>query len=88
MPKRGPLFLKRQSYRRRRLRDLSRLLPAIGGVFFLLPILWSPGSSTEPNTAGDGIYLFLVWLGLIVVAAVLAPSLSAGADTDAVEDDR
>ena len=88
MPKRGPLFLKRQTYRRRRLRDLSRLLPAIGGVFFLLPILWSPGSSAEPNTAGDGIYLFLVWFGLIVVAALLAPSLSAGPDADITEDDR
>lgn len=88
MPKRGPLFLKRQSYRRGRLRDLSRLLPVIGGVLFLLPILWSPGVSDAPNTAGDGLYLFVVWFALIVVAALLAPSLSVGTDADATEDDR
>lgn len=88
MPKRGPLFLKRQSYRRRRLRDLSRLLPVIGGVLVLIPILWSPGQSARTDTAPDGLYLFLVWAGLIAVAALLAPSLSAEPGEDGSEEER
>lgn len=88
MPKRGPLFLKRQSYRRRRLRDLSRLLPLIGAVLFLIPVLWAPGSSARADTAPDGLYLFGVWVGLIVVAAALAPALGTTADPDEAEDDR
>ncbi len=88
MPKRGPLFLKRQSYRRRRLRDLSRLLPLIGGVLFLIPVLWSPGTTARPDTAPDGVFLFAVWIGLIVVAAALAPAVGTSSDADEAEDDR
>ncbi|MEY4982290.1 MAG: hypothetical protein RIR62_556 [Pseudomonadota bacterium] len=88
MPKRGPLFLKRQSYRRRRLRDLSRLLPLIGGVLFLIPVLWAPGTTARPDTAPDGVFLFAVWIGLIVVAAALAPAVGTSSDADEAEDDR
>jgi hypothetical protein len=88
MAKRGPLFLKRQSYRRRRLRDLSRLLPVIGAVLLLLPILWSPGTTARPDTAQDGIFLFVVWTGLVLVAALLAPAVGTTADVDEAEDDR
>ncbi|MEY4697781.1 MAG: hypothetical protein RIT14_2209 [Pseudomonadota bacterium] len=79
---RAPLFLKRQSYRRRRLRDAARMLPVLGAFLFLLPILWSPGTTEKNDTAPDGVYLFLVWIGLVLLAAALAPGLSAGAEDD------
>ena len=82
MVRRVPLFLKRRSYRRRRLRAAARLLPVFGAFFFLLPILWSPGTSAKPDTAPDGVYLFVVWFLLILCAAALAPGLDGGADDD------
>jgi hypothetical protein len=94
MPKRGPVFLKRRSYRRRRLRDLARMLPVAGLFLFLLPILWAPSRSTPAaftapaDTAPDGLFLFGVWLMLILVAAALAPSLSADAGEDGSEEER
>ena len=76
--RRGPVFLARRSYRLRRLRDAARLLPVAGGFLFLLPILWAPVAGEGRATATDGIYLFLVWFGLIGAAAVLAPRLAEG----------
>ena len=81
--RRAPLFLKRRSYRLRRLRDAARLLPVLGGFLVLLPILWSRGTGDGESTAFDGIYLFLVWFGLVAVAA----ALSRGLARDAGEDD-
>lgn len=80
MARRAPLFLKRRSYRQRRLRDAARLLPILGAFLVLLPILWS-GQGATPDAAGagtafDGIYLFTVWLVLVAVAAVLARGLA------------
>lgn len=79
-----PLFLARQTYRRRRLMDLARLLPLLGCLLFLLPILWGPSDEVPEvvrHTAADGAYIFLVWLGLILaaffIARGLAPELSA-----------
>nr|WP_294614957.1 hypothetical protein [uncultured Roseovarius sp.] len=36
---RGPVFLARRTYRRRRLADGARLLPVIGTVLFFIPLL-------------------------------------------------
>jgi hypothetical protein len=79
---RPPLFLARESYRRRRLIDAARILPFAGAFLFLLPILWGPASTEGRDTAPDGIFLFLVWGGLIVVAAWLAPGLVADPPPD------
>lgn len=87
MVRRVPLFLKRRSYRRRRMRDAARLLPVFGAFFFLLPILWSPGRTPVPDTAPDGIYLFVVWFLLILAAAALAPGLTAQSDDDGHQDE-
>lgn len=73
---RAPLFLQRGSYRKRRLRDGARLLPILGVILMLLPILWAPGETAKADTATDGIYLFAVWIGLVLVAALLAPGLA------------
>lgn len=79
---RAPLFLARRSYRRRRMHDAARLLPIVGAFLVLLPILWDPAESESRDTARDGIYLFGVWAGLILVAAAMAPSLNRSAEND------
>jgi len=70
---RAPLFLEREYYRRRRLMDAARILPVLGLVLFLLPALWRRAG--DPNTAGEAIYLFVVWAMLILAAALLARPL-------------
>ena len=91
MPERDkPLFLARESYRRRRVIDAARLLPVFGTVLFLVPILWdlagphATDPEASPRLAQRGLYLFAVWGGLILVAAVLAARLRpvAGPDPD------
>jgi hypothetical protein len=75
-----PLFLAPQSYRQRRLRDAARLLPLMAGFLIILPMLWGEETSDVRQTSSDGIYLFVVWLFLIVAAAILARRLSGEAD--------
>lgn len=69
---RAPLFVERDIYRRRRIMDAARLLPALGAALLLMPMLWARGQ----GTAAGVIYLFLVWIGLIVAAVVLERRLS------------
>jgi len=61
-----PLFLARQTYRRRRLMDALRLLPWLGVFLFGLPLLWS-----ERATASGLLYLFGAWLVLIILSFAL-----------------
>lgn len=75
MKRRSPVFLARRGYRLRRIRDAARLLPVAGAFLFLLPILWGPAEGEHRVTATDGIYIFVVWLGLILVAAQLSRHL-------------
>jgi hypothetical protein len=79
----APVFLARRSYRLRRLRDGARLLPLAGAFLVLLPIFWAPPEGVRHDTARDGIYLFAVWLGLIVLAALLSRGLGSGEEDDA-----
>lgn len=79
-PQRPPVFLNRPSYRRRRMRDASRLLPVLGVVLILLPMGWpvsGPGGGVVL-----GAYLFAVWAGLVLAAWVLSPHLRDWADGD------
>ncbi|WP_338016070.1 hypothetical protein [Meridianimarinicoccus roseus] len=82
MPERDkPLFLARQSYRRRRVIDAARLLPVFGTVLFLVPILWDLAGpqavdpAAPPRLAERGLYLFAVWGALVLGAAILARRL-------------
>ncbi len=71
---RPPLFLARAVYRRRRLRDAARLLPVLGLFLLLLPLMWG-----DPSGKGAGqsvVYVFVVWVVLIALAAYLAPGLA------------
>ena len=79
---RPPLFLERESYRRRRVMDAARVLPVAGLLLFLVPLLWAPQDSPEPDTARGGIYMFAVWAVLILAAALMARRLGAETRAD------
>lgn len=83
---RQPLLMARESFRLRRLIDAARLLPVAGLCMVLLPVFWASPEDTKPATASEGVYLFAVWLGLILAAALLVRHL-AGAMTSG-EDSR
>jgi hypothetical protein len=83
-PKRA-LFLARAPYRRRRLRDAARLLPVLGLLMLLLPLLWTKDAQMSLS-ARDVIYFFAVWLFLIALAAAFASGLRGGDGTDEEED--
>jgi len=80
--RRIPLFLERDTYRRRRIMDAARLLPVVGFVLALLPVLWTQGG--QMGTAGEAIYLFALWIGLIVAAALMARPLRTAIRRDVV----
>ncbi|NNE87707.1 MAG: hypothetical protein HKN27_06490 [Silicimonas sp.] len=67
-----PIFLERESYRRRRLGDAAKLLPVLGVVLFLMPLLWAGRGST----AGGLVFLFIAWAFLIFVMALLSRRLA------------
>jgi hypothetical protein len=70
------IYLPPGHYRLRRRRDAVRLLPVLGGFLFLLPVLWAPGDTPEPDTGRNAIYLFAVWAGLILAAGLLSRRLA------------
>ncbi|WP_424979086.1 hypothetical protein [Leisingera sp. S232] len=75
----------RQTYRRRRLMDISRLLPVLGALLLALPLLW-PEASAHPATRGGVsmsaaiIYIFAVWIGLIATCFVFSLAVQRWAD--------
>jgi hypothetical protein len=83
-----PVFLERRTYRRRRLMDAARLLPVVGGLLFLVPLLWTSGPDEGAATAPTMIYVFAVWAGLIVTAVLLARKLSGKATDDQLPEGR
>jgi len=85
-----PPFLERQGYRKKRAMDAAHLLPLLGLVLFLLPILRDPANTPEAETDYAMIYLFSVWAGLIVLAFWLSRFLKndiPAPRTDANTDD-
>jgi predicted phage tail protein len=79
---RGPLFLERRGYRRRRMTDAARMLPVLGAVLFAVPLLWPDNADAPSQTPMSAalVYIFGLWLILIGLAAILAPKV--GRDTD------
>lgn len=69
----GPVFVQRRTYRRRRMQDAARLLPILGAVLILLPLLWS---GEEARTARVMLYLFVIWILLVGLAAFLSAYLA------------
>ena len=70
------VFLERSSYRRRRTRDASRLLPILGLLIFFLPGLWDGNEEGKILLSGAMIFLFVAWCFLIGIAAFLSRYLS------------
>ena len=69
------LFVERRTYRRRRLKDIARLLPLLGSLLFLVPLMWpNPDPYPAPDIAAgmpmsEAItYMFVVWVLLIAAS--------------------
>lgn len=83
-----PVFLERQSYRRRRLMDAARLLPILGAALFAVPLLWpSVGAPESVPTSVAIRYVFGVWAGLIVISVLfgIAARRWSGGDPQGTE---
>ncbi len=76
------VFLARASYRQRRLRDAMKVLPVVGVILWLFPLLWQG----EGGTAVAVQYVFGVWVLLIALAAFLSAKLVPEAVGEASED--
>jgi len=74
-----PEFLDRPVYRRRRAVDAARLVPILGAVLFLLPLIWG-SATTQPATSVVGLYLFSAWGVIVLLAAILARRLAQRAE--------
>lgn len=83
---RPPLFLERRAYRRRRAMDAARMLPLLGAVLLLIPLLWAPQKTEASDTASGWLFIFAVWLGLIVASFLLSRKLCGGIDPPPAED--
>jgi hypothetical protein len=75
-----PQFLARDSYRIRRLMDAARFLPVFGFVLVLLPLMRHSPDADAPPTASEGVYLFLVWFGLVFAAFLMSLGLRRALD--------
>ena len=82
-----PLYLARESYRRRRAMDTVRILPFLGLFLFMLPLMWDDAAGAGSATAFEGLYLYGVWGGLILGAAALSRRLSDRLDDPVTGED-
>lgn len=74
------VFLERQSYRRRRLIDFVRMVPVIGAILWAVPLLWSTEEGERVATSDAVVFIFVVWLGLVLLGGTLARALRDGKD--------
>ncbi len=75
MPAKPGLFLARDSYRQRRLRDAARMLPVLGAVIWLLPLMWQRGPQETGGMAAAVVFVFAGWTLLIILTALIARKL-------------
>ena len=73
-----PVFVQKRTYRQRRLADAARLLPILGAGLILLPLLWQGDAESPARTVTVMFFLFLVWIGLAILAAVISRHLKTG----------
>ncbi|WP_197919191.1 hypothetical protein [Thiosulfatihalobacter marinus] len=76
--RRKSLFLERQSYRRRRLVDVIRMLPVLGALLWMVPLLWPTDAQGGVATSKAIIFIFVVWAGLVLASALLTRALARG----------
>ncbi|WP_370303264.1 hypothetical protein [Pseudooceanicola sp.] len=77
-----PLFLERQSYRRRRLMDAAKLLPILGAALFLIPLFWPTEGEAAVPMSRAMVFIFLVWAGLIGAAALFSLCVRSWGNAD------
>lgn len=85
---RSSVFLERQTYRRRRLIDLIKILPLIGLALWLVPLLWSTEGEDQVTSAAAMIYVFVIWLVLVVMKFIAARGLKTISSSDESETGR
>lgn len=72
------LFLERRGYTQRRIVDGARLLPIVGLVLFMVPLIWpQSGEANAVTTSVSSVYVFLIWFALIVTGGLLAHRINA-----------
>lgn len=78
------LFLERRTYRQNRLQDAARLLPILGLILIFGPIfirdegegaILASSVAGAPTLAGQLVYYFAIWLGLIALTALVSRAL-------------
>jgi len=75
---RRSIFLEKSSYRRRRSRDGSRLLPFLALFLFFVPGLWQLAPNSEGvSTAQALTFLFAVWCVVIAITGFLTRYLTS-----------
>ena len=78
--RKSSVYLERRTYRLRRLMDAARLLPVLGLLLLLGPLLWASGEGDAAATSHGFMYVFAVWAGLIVAAVLLSRRLPRSQD--------
>ena len=81
-----PVFLARDTYRQRRLRDVARILPVAGAILIALPLMWPESGPDRFGLADVLIYVFAVWFLLIVCAFGLSRVIRPDGDTSGGDD--
>lgn len=77
------LFLERRTYRQNRLQDAARLLPFLGAILIFGPIFIRDEGAGAPTLAGELVYYFAIWLGVIVLTACVSRALIGSSSTEA-----
>ncbi len=80
-----PIFLDRETYRKRRMVDAARILPLFGLVLLAIPMLWSAENGTGTTTTQVIKYVFGVWVVLVILGAALSSHLRT-TDSEAKDD--
>ena len=82
-----PVFLARASYRQRRLQDMARILPVLAAILFVLPLIWKLAGNEGRGTSDVMIFLFVIWSGLIAVAAIISRRLKLEPEIDPAKEE-
>ncbi len=77
------VFFERRTYRRRRIIDATRLLPVLGVVLFLIPLLWQGEGGAR--TTDVMIYIFGIWALLAGLSGLVSRDL--GRDRPGVDNE-
>lgn len=86
--KRPAVFLERRTYRARRLADAIRLLPILSVGLFCLPLLWALSGEGSLRTTTAMSFIFVTWVALIGVTALVSSRLNVDIDDAADGNER